>query len=186
MWGRDCVTDTPISQRLRAWLVRGLKNGNANRMPVLLLGIVTLGVYAFIQIADEMAEGEIRNLDETLFLMMRVPGDPARPLGPDWLQETALEITAIGGYPLIMLTLAAIVIGYLESARARAYVLGVAVMVAVMVGVSRVYLGVHWPSDVAAGWALGAAWASFTWLIVHMLQRRKARGLPWQTREPGR
>ena len=34
--------------------------------------------------------------------------------------------------------------------------------------------------------ALGAAWASFTWLIVHMLQRRKAKGLPWQAREAGR
>jgi hypothetical protein len=46
--------------------------------------------------------------------------------------------------------------------------LSVAVLVAVMVGVSRVYLGVHWPSDVAAGWALGAAWASLSWLIVHV------------------
>ena len=79
------MTDKPISLRLREWLVRGLKNGNANRMPVLLLGIVTLGVYAFIQIADEMAEGEIRNLDETLFLMMRVPGDPAvEPMPWPW------------------------------------------------------------------------------------------------------
>ena len=241
------MADRKISETLRDWLVRGLKNGNANRLPVLLFGILTLGVYAFIQIADEMAEGEIRNLDETLFLMLRVPGDPSRSLGPAWLQETALEVTAIGGYPLIMLTLAAvsgffivtrrygaalyavlsvgsgallsqtlkqyyarprpdlvahldtvhtasfpsghalvttvayltlaaIVVGYLETRRARAYVLAVAVLVAVMVGVSRVYLGVHWPSDVAAGWALGAAWASFTWLVVHMLQRRKNRG----------
>ena len=243
------MADRMISATLREWLGRGLKNGNANRLPVLLFGILTLGVYAFIHIADEMAEGEIRNFDETLLLMLRVPGDPSRLLGPNWLQETALEVTAIGGYPLIMLTLAvvsgffiitkrygaavyvvlsvgsgallsqtlkqyyarprpdlvdhldavhtasfpsghalvttvayltlaAIVIGYLETRRARAYVLGVAVLVAVMVGVSRVYLGVHWPSDVAAGWALGAAWASFTWLVVHMLQRRKNRGSP--------
>ena len=249
------MADRKISETLREWLVRGLKNGNANRLPVLLLGILTLGVYAFIEIADEMAEGEIRNFDETLLLMLRVPGDPSRLLGPGWLQETALEVTAIGGYPLIMLTLAvvsgffivtkrygaavyvmlsvgsgallsqtlkqyyarprpdlvdhldavhtasfpsghalvttvayltlaAIVIGYLENRQARVYVLGVAVLVAVMVGASRVYLGVHWPSDVAAGWALGAAWASFSWLVFHMLQRRKGRTALWLDQSP--
>ena len=91
------MTDRKISGTLRDWLVRGLKTGNANRLPVLLLGIATLGVYGFIQIADEMAEGEIRNFDETLFLMFRVAGDPSRSLGPAWLQETAVEVTAVGG-----------------------------------------------------------------------------------------
>lgn len=244
-----------ISQTLGDWLVRGLKTGNANRLPVLLVGILTLGVYGFIEIAEEMAEGEIRNFDETLFLMMRVPGDPSRSIGPAWLQETALEITAIGGYPLIILTLAAvcgffivtkhygaalyavlavgsgallsyslkqyyarprpdlvehldtvhtasfpsghamvttvayltlaaIVIGYVETRKARAYVISVAVLMAMMVGISRVYLGVHWPSDVAAGWALGAAWASFSWLIFHMLQRRNGRAAQWLDQSP--
>jgi undecaprenyl-diphosphatase len=70
--------------------------------------------------------------------------------------------------------------------RARIYVLSVAVLVAVIVGVSRVYLGVHWPSDVAAGWALGVAWASFSWLIVHVLQRRRARSLPLHQTEDER
>lgn len=45
-----------------------------------------------------------------------------------------------------------------DNRRARDYLLLVAWIVATAVGCSRVYLGVHWPSDVLAGWAVGALW----------------------------
>jgi len=45
------------------------------------------------------------------------------------------------------------------------YVLALAVALTLLVGISRVYLGVHYPSDVVAGWLLGALWAMFTLLV---------------------
>jgi len=70
------------------------------------------------------------------------------------------------------LTLGAL-LARVESSRAiKAYLLIMAVAVTVFIGISRVYLGVHWPTDVLAGWAVGAAWATLCWSIANRLQRR--------------
>ena len=55
----------------------------------------------------------------------------------------------------------------------KIYVLGIAVLVTLLVGASRVYLGVHWPSDVLAGWCAGFAWAMLCWLAARLLFRRR-------------
>ncbi len=60
---------------------------------------------------------------------------------------------------IVYLTIAALAIDVESSLRARTYILSVAMALTILIGLSRLYLGVHWPSDVAAGWALGAAWA---------------------------
>jgi undecaprenyl-diphosphatase len=53
--------------------------------------------------------------------------------------------------------------------RTKALVYGVAALVLVSVGFSRVYLGVHWPSDVMAGWCLGALWALVAWFVLRRI-----------------
>jgi undecaprenyl-diphosphatase len=61
-----------------------------------------------------------------------------------------------------------------ERKRLKAFFLLTAVTLTFLVGVSRVYLGVHWPSDVVAGWTAGAVWALLCWLVARWMQGRHA------------
>ena len=70
------------------------------------------------------------------------------------------------------LTLGSMLAGIVPGRATRIYVLGVAVLITLMVGVSRIYLGVHWPSDVLAGWCAGFAWAMLCWLVARHFFRR--------------
>ena len=70
------------------------------------------------------------------------------------------------------LTLGALLARSHERKRLKAYFLLVAMSLTFAVGVTRVYLGVHWPTDVLAGWTAGAIWALLCWLAARWLQSR--------------
>ena len=220
-----------------AWL-------GSHELPVLLSVVVlSAGVWAFFELADEVVENEAVGIDEALLLSLREPGDLSDPIGPGWIEETGRDFTALGsmgvltvitlsvlGYLLLgdrhrtalftliavsggmllstllklgfdrprpdlvphdttvytasfpsghsmmaavtYLTLAAILSRVHGAPLLKAYLLIVAVIITLLVGISRVYLGVHWPTDVVAGWSGGAAWASLCWLVARWLQRR--------------
>lgn len=73
---------------------------------------------------------------------------------------------------IVYLTLGVMLARTQAEPRVKIYLLSVAAVATILVGVSRVYLGVHWPTDVLAGWTIGAAWALLCWLVMLWLQGR--------------
>ncbi len=79
--------------------------------------------------------------------------DPARVLSASFPSGHA-ALSAV-----VYLTLGTILAGSTDKLSLRIFYLGVAGFLTLIVGISRLYLGVHFPTDVLAGWALGIAWA---------------------------
>lgn len=73
---------------------------------------------------------------------------------------------------VIYFTLAVLLARNFEQARLRTFIISVAAILVFAIGFSRVYLGVHYPSDVLAGWTAGAAWAIAVGVIATLLQQR--------------
>ena len=79
---------------------------------------------------------------------------------------------------IVYLTLAALLVQVVEGRMRRNAVLAAAVLLVIAIGCSRIYLGVHWPSDVLAGWAFGALWALGWWALGAWIRLRRAGAVP--------
>ncbi len=97
-----------------------------------------------------------------------------RPRPPDGsLVQSTLSASFPSGHSLsaavVYLTLGAILARFVPLHRQRVYLIAVALFLTLLVGASRVYLGVHYPTDVLAGWTAGAAWALTWWLVSRLV-----------------
>ena len=202
--------------------------------------VVAGGTWSFIELADSVSEGTTQRVDERVLLALRQPGDADTPIGPEWLKGVMRDITALGGFTvLIFVTLTVIAFLWIErqyatlvfvcasipggfalamwlkalSSRPRPdvvthlaeaalssfpsghsmmsaivyitlgsllsrlverrevkfFVLAVPLFLTTIIGVSRVYVGVHYPTDVLAGWSAGLAWSMLCWLVARAL-----------------
>ncbi|OHB56515.1 MAG: hypothetical protein A2Y07_09340 [Planctomycetes bacterium GWF2_50_10] len=216
---------------------------NLDLLVLLALFCSVAGLWAFIEMADEVKEGQTQRIDEAIILLFRSAADTKDPIGPPWLEESMRDLTALGGVAVltiataavagflilrrfwrllliliissggalalavvlksifarprpdlvehlsyvhsssfpsghsmlsaaIYLTLAALLGRLVTQPRHKIYIMTVALFVTFAVGLSRIYMGVHYPSDVLAGWSAGAAWASICWLAARFFESR--------------
>jgi undecaprenyl-diphosphatase len=75
---------------------------------------------------------------------------------------------------VVYLTLGSLLARIVSVLAVKLYCIAAALLLTFLVGVSRVYMGVHYPTDVLAGWMAGLVWAILCWLVAQWLQRRGA------------
>ncbi|MBP7722881.1 MAG: phosphatase PAP2 family protein [Alphaproteobacteria bacterium] len=96
---------------------------------------------------------------------------------PDLIPHDVVTYTASfpSGHSLISavvyLTLGSLLAEIQPRVQLKIYIISLAAFITLLVGISRIYLGVHWPSDVLAGWFGGAAWACMFWIIAHYTRK---------------
>jgi len=72
----------------------------------------------------------------------------------------------------VYLTLGALLMRIAQGRLAKYYCIAIAMFLTFLVGSSRVFLGVHYPTDVIAGWLIGMTWALLCWVVERTLERR--------------
>ena len=134
-----------------------------------LLTLITTGYLVLVSapnlaslVAGAVISGTVAvNLLKTAFGRMRPDAAYAEMLVPG----LSFPSGHAGNAAIVFLTLGALLASTRVRPAERAYILAMASLLALLVGISRVMLGVHWATDVLAGWAFGAAWAML-WLLL--------------------
>lgn len=86
--------------------------GNRELSVLVVLFAFMAALWGFVELADEVLEGDTGNFDRAILLSLRNPADISDPIGPSWAEEMGRDFTALGSNAvLILLTLA--VVGYL-------------------------------------------------------------------------
>ncbi len=135
--------------------------------------------YATLMVACSVGVGVVMSLLKGLFERARPivvthfdpPGGLSFPSGHSMISAA------------LYMTLAVLIARTLERRRLRVFVVAAGAMMAMLIGFTRIYLGVHYPTDVLAGWTLGLTWALICGLIVRQLGKRGVEDMPQPTAE---
>jgi undecaprenyl-diphosphatase len=159
------------------WVETGLLDLTALGGPT-VLGLVVLSVVGFLLLQQRYhsavvvlataASGEIANYAmKNLFLR------PRPDVVPHLRDVTSTSFPS--GHAMesaiIYLTLGAMLMRLADRRLTKTYCIGISIFLTLLVGVSRVYLGVHYPTDVVAGWMFGFFWASLCWIVAKRFER---------------
>lgn len=166
---------TPIGPR---WLAIAAQDVTALGSAT-VLGLTVVAVVGFL-----VLQGLIRNAGFVLIasaggwllndLLKAVFARPRPSVVPHLREVFTLSFPS--GHALtsavVFLTLGALLMHVAERRIVKFYCLAVALIATVLIGATRVYLGVHYPTDVLAGWMFGTSWALLCWLVARVLDRR--------------
>lgn len=143
-----------------------------------ILGIVVVAVCSYLLLAHMRREALLVVCSVVggtlLSTVLKMSYDRPRPD----LMAMSQQFTASfpSGHAMLsavtFLTLGALLARLAPTRPLQVFAIGAAVVLTLLVGLSRLFMGVHYPSDILAGWCLGAAWALLCFIVATLLQRR--------------
>jgi undecaprenyl-diphosphatase len=183
--GETRATDTAILLALHPadpdssldprWLQEAARDITALGSSV-VLGLIVLSTCGFLLVARRYREAiwvlVAPALGVVIISLLKLHFDRQRPdVIPHGIDVSGASFPSAHAMlsTIVYLTLASVLASSAVRSRLKLYVLCIAVLLSVLVGLSRIYLGVHWPSDVMAGWAAGTGWAVAAWAVAEAM-----------------
>jgi undecaprenyl-diphosphatase len=174
------VPDNPVQLRGPDWLAEFMRDITAlGGAPVLTF--ITLAVVGYLILQKSyrslglVAAATVTGLIVSLLLKLYFIR-PRPDVVPHLMTETTPSFPS--GHSMmsavVYLTLAALLSRIETSNRVRIYTITIAFLIVFLVGISRVFLGVHYPTDILGGWAFGLIWAMACWYLARYMQHRGA------------
>lgn len=145
---------------------------------IIVLVIITLAVTGYLFLARKYAAawlmlmavfGGVALSDLLKFALARPRPDLVSPAARVFTTSFPSGHATLSA--ITYLTIAALLAQSQSSARIGRYFVVLAALLTILIGASRIYLGVHYPTDVLGGWCIGAAWALGCWVVMTWLQR---------------